>query len=101
MFTLCSLDPSHDKVRRSLYSLSIQDWQIRMYGGSGPGGGGERGGERRGSPDTEETDVSGDERFQCRGSSGFPTGAINPLMIVRGQGRWITTEEPLGMDCPL
>ena len=49
-----------------------------MYGGAGPEGG---------SPDTVETDVSGNEGFQRRGSSGFPTGAINPLMVVQGQGK--------------
>ena len=52
-----------------------------MYGGSGPRGT-QRGGE--GSPDTEETDILGDETFQRKGS-GPPIGAINPLLI-RGQG---------------
>ena len=61
--------------------LYIQEWQIRMYGGSGPRGT-QRGGE--GSPDTEETDISGDDTSQRKGS-GPPIGAINPLLI-RGQG---------------
>ena len=50
-----------------------------MYSRSG---GAQGGGE--GSPDTEETDVSGDEMFQRRDLNHL-VGAINPLMI-QGQG---------------
>lgn len=73
-----------------------------MYGGSGGVGGsrgggvgGARGG-GEGSPDTEETDISGDEVFHHRGS-GLLAGAINPLMI-QGQGvsRTICTDHFIG-----
>lgn len=40
---------------------------------------------REGSPDTEKTDVLGEDMFQRRSS--LPL-AINPL-IIRGQGRYI------------
>ena len=76
LITLQSLPHITCSSNASLYN--VQEWQVRMYGGAGPEGG---------SPDTVETDVSGNEGFQRRGSSGFPTGAINPLMVVQGQGK--------------
>ena len=43
------------------------------------------GGEGEGSPDTEETELSGDEAVQRR-RRGHPMGAINPVMI-QNQGK--------------
>ena len=50
-------------------------------------GGGGAGGRRNSSPETDETEMSGDELHQSiAGQTPFPAGAINPLMVVRGQG---------------
>jgi hypothetical protein len=75
-----SRTPSSLSATARTNPFGLQEWQIRMYGGSGPRGT-QRGGE--GSPDTEETDISGDDTSQRKGS-GPPIGAINPLLI-RGQ----------------
>ena len=53
-----------------------------VAGGGGRGGGGGGGGRRNSSPETEETEMSGDELHR----TSFTTGAFNPLMVVQGQG---------------
>ena len=82
----------HLSIRMPLISswlYTFQEWQIRMYGGSGPGNRSQGGDE--GSPDTEETDISGDEIFHRRSN---PTGAINPLMVVQGQSEYVIQRNP-------
>ena len=49
----------------------MKEWQLRMVG------------IETGEPDTEETDVDGEEDFFTRRR---PMGAINPLLVAQGEG---------------
>ena len=49
----------------------MKEWQLRMVG------------IETGEPDTEETDVDGEEDIFTRRR---PMGAINPLLVAQGEG---------------